>query len=124
MKGLNTKPFWKPLGTCIILGLIVLSSPCSVRNHLERILEVEQTDVSNKSKTTVCVSYAVQGTLSQLQKEQTTHDDSILPQSNVIAASEWKLTAYHLPNGFIEKGPPSVPFYILYGNSKYHLQRD
>ena len=121
MKGLNTKPFWKALGTAIILGLIVLSSPCSVRNHLERVLEVEQTDVSNKSKTTVCVSHTVQGTLSQLQKEQTTNDDSILPLLNVFTASEWKLTGYHLPNGFIEKGPPNVPFYILYGNSKYHL---
>lgn len=121
MKHLKTKTFWKSLGTAIVLGLIVLSSPCSVRNHLERVLEVEQTDVSNKSKTTVCVSHSDQGTLSQLLNNPTTNDDSILPQLNVIAPSEWKLSAYHLPNGFIEKGPPSVPFYILYGNSKYHL---
>lgn len=54
MKPLGTIPFLRLLGTALILALILLSSPCSVRNYLERFLEVEQTEVSYKSKTTTC----------------------------------------------------------------------
>lgn len=44
MKRLRTIPFLRLLGTALILTLILLSSPCSVRNYLERFLEVEQTE--------------------------------------------------------------------------------
>ena len=54
MKRLRTIPFLRLLGTALILALILLSSPCSVRNYLERFLEVEQTEVSYKSKTRPC----------------------------------------------------------------------
>lgn len=121
MKRLRKIPFWRSLGTALILALILLSSPCSVRKHLERFLEVEQTEVSNKSKTTACVSFPDQSAILYEWNEVISYEYFLVPHAFAVTSvlsSQRNFSPHHYA---YTKNPPSVPYYILYGNSKYHL---
>lgn len=121
MERLHTIPFWRSLGSALILALILLSSPCSVRNHLERFLEVEQTEVSNKSKTTACISYPDQSAFFYELSEVTSYEYFLVPHAfsvTSVLSSQRNFSSHYYA---YTKNPPSVPYYILYGNSKYHL---
>jgi len=120
MRTILSIPYWKACATALLLVLVVLTSPCSVRNHLERILDVETTEVSNKAKSTSCSTFqsALEQAVVEVQSDQalspTTFEHA---PSNVqpgeIAQQELLADLWVQQN--------HVPYYILYRNSKYHL---
>ena len=112
---------WKAITTALLLALIVVTSPCSVRNHLERILDVQTTQVSNKSKTSSCSSF--ERIEQRINKE--IHNDENMPQPIAVKACSYaSIFTAILQNTSLKEHAIhslSVPFYILYGSSKYHL---
>lgn len=45
----------------LALGLMLVFSPCSVRNSIQELLDLEKTDVNNKSKSTNNTEYSCSG---------------------------------------------------------------
>lgn len=112
---------WRALTTALLLALIVLTSPCSVRNHLERILEVPTTEVSNKSKTATCAAFE-QASQNDRQASTLTHL-SLEPAPTIEETHSPAFTYSAVPTSHQNEllRTLNVPYYILYGSSKYHL---
>lgn len=105
------------------LVLLLLLSPCKVRNFIQSELGIPQTKVSNKSQTTVsnsnCSSYEV--TIDTLAKKK-----SHPLQSAVITPKvDFVLTNFNTNFSFSYKARNhstlSIPLYILYQNFKDYL---
>ena len=102
------------------LVLLLLLSPCKVRNFIQAELGIPQTDVSNKSQTTIssanCVAFDVAET-----NQSSSSSDKKEPEN--FANDEF--SAFHFPvqskitnTHRISKSKliPSFPLYILYQN--------
>jgi hypothetical protein len=113
--------FFLAVSTCMLLIL----SPCGVRNSIQEILEVETTQTFNKSKSSVsnCNTQLNESFAIQLENRSANHAQvsiwlllvfiGLIP----FAANQKHATLYLLP---ISK-EVKVPFYILYKRLKYQL---
>jgi len=113
--------FFLAVSTCMLLIL----SPCGVRNSIQEILEVETTQTFNKSKSSVshCNTQLNESFAIQLENRSANHAQvsiwlllvfiGLIP----FAANQKHSTLYLLP---ISK-EVKVPFYILYKRLKYQL---
>lgn len=122
------KPGTKKISTALsVLGLalLLLVSPCQVRNFIQAELGLPQTEVSNKSKTALTQSSCQTPEVSETDLIPTTRStlsvSPIEPQSNYLGFKSLDLPAIFSP--FTERNHPVafVPFYILYRNFKVYL---
>lgn len=124
------KEFFKTKNTTALLPvlglvLLILLSPCKVRNFIQFELGVPQTEVSNKSKTTYNNSDCdhFDATVIVLAKEKNTTQP--LPYSNFISTFNLNRSGFasnHLKVGHkAVESAIQVPLYILYQNFKDYL---
>ncbi|OMP30037.1 hypothetical protein [Mangrovimonas sp. DI 80] len=110
------------------LMLLLLLSPCKVRNYIQSELGITTTEASNKSKSTLgkstCSDFEIAKMLPQYSKEKVAKDR--LANAGMASFSP-KLWASETDNKvFVSsetKAPlgTSVPLYILYRNFKNYL---
>lgn len=102
------------------LVLLLLLSPCKVRNFIQAELGVPQTKVLNKSQTTISTTSCVTFDVAEINHSSTTSVKKVLD----FFVNE-KLSTFHFPiqpkvdNTLrISKTEliPSIPLYILYQN--------
>lgn len=100
------------------LVLLLLLSPCKVRNFIQAELDVPQTNVLNKSQTTISTTSCVAFDVAEINQSSSTSDTKTL---DIFANDE--VFAYHFPTQSkfkntlrtsASKPVPSIPFYILY----------
>ncbi|MGJ8550621.1 hypothetical protein [Winogradskyella wichelsiae] len=112
-----------------VIGLVVLLvfSPCKVRNSFQDIFEFPTTEVSNKSlsslKNRVCdVSVDAEAIISKsynnLQVSQAVLSKITIFNTSTIAVSQKPVLQSYNARGEI---PPLAPYYILYQNNKAYL---
>lgn len=110
-----------------ILGLVllILLSPCKVRNFIQFELGVPQTEVSNKSKTTYNNSDCdhLDTTVIALAKEKNATQP--LPYSNFVSTFNSKRLEFSSNHSKVDfnsiESAIQVPLYILYLNFKDYL---
>lgn len=109
------------------LVLLLVLSPCKVRNSIQDVFEIPKTEVSNKSisalKNGTCdVASSVTTVLSKsnisLQLSQALLVKPSAFKTNTIALSERPITQYYNARAEIT---PLVPYYILFQNNKAYL---
>ena len=115
----------------LAFGLILVFSPCSVRNSIQDSLGVAQTDVTNKSKTTnnleeLCASLNVDNTGDHISEIINTTPD--LPtfgafrefdfQKEWIINEDISLSDYESPSTVKDK----TPLYLLHQQFRVYLQ--
>ena len=102
------------------LVLLLLLSPCKVRNFVQAELGVPQTNVLNKSQTTILTTSCVTFDVAEIN-----HSSSISVTKVIDLFFNEKLFVFHFPiqpkatNALqISKSKliPSIPLYILYQN--------
>jgi hypothetical protein len=111
--------------TVLGLGLLLLVSPCKVRNFIQAELGVEQTQVSSKSQSYVphfnCQTQDIaqaKALTSKLDFDQTSSAGSLIFTDSIERPS------LQSPDQNAYQSPPlvsSVPFYILYNQLKVYL---
>ncbi len=109
----------RPLLLVSGLILLLLLSPCKVRNFIQAELGIPQTEVTNKSQSTL--SQASCEIFETQTAHQTASESPIqLPDGN---AEEWTFQFVGnskkkevLPNPISAQRAPNIPFYILYQN--------
>ncbi len=111
-----------------VLALLLLLSPCKVRNSVQSFLDVPQTEVSNYSVTTLSQSGCSVADVSidaVTQEVKTSKQKVFLADALAIFAPANIGTNYKelsLPlSTQIEDLKTQVPFYILFQRFKYHL---
>lgn len=106
------------------LVLLLLLSPCKVRNFIQAELGVPQTKVLNKSQSTIsqskCQTFEVSETVQNISKS--TFQQSVLL---ISGASRFDFTIHLIKHPFSLKASRSlqatdVPLYILYQNLKIY----
>ncbi|WP_053977130.1 hypothetical protein [Mangrovimonas xylaniphaga] len=110
------------------LMLLLLLSPCKVRNYIQSEFGLATTEASNKSKSTLgkstCSDFEIAKTILASSKEKTAKDRLA---NTAMASFSQKLWASETDNKvFVSsetKAPlgTSVPLYILYRNFKNYL---
>ncbi|WP_159021607.1 hypothetical protein [Formosa sp. L2A11] len=107
------------------LGMLLLLSPCSVRNSLQSVLDIEQTEVTSKSKVAQlnsnCVSLiASEISASSHNKKQSKPNDLVLLNSDYIGLKFVSFSEKQIPFQTVNQyvTPLKVPLYILYKNKK------
>jgi len=105
------------------LVLLLLLSPCKVKNFIQLELGIPKTVVANKSKTTVnnstCSSYDI-GTVALVNKESQPQPTPIVSYHPDFVASSFDSNfslSYQVKNHWAS----SIPLYILYQNFKDYL---
>ncbi|CAZ97465.1 Hypothetical membrane protein [Zobellia galactanivorans] len=102
------------------LALLLLLSPCKVRNFIQAELDFPQTNVLNKSRTTISATSCVAFDIAEINHSSSTSDTKA---QDFLYNNE--LFAFHFPtrlkvyNTFrirASKRVPSIPLYILYQN--------
>ena len=112
-----------------IIGLVVLLvfSPCKVRNTIQEVFETTKTEVSNKSisslKSSVCdistdAALAISKSNHSLQLSQAVLVKRPHFNSNTASLSDRPITQYYNARADI---PPLAPYYILFKNNKAYL---
>jgi len=112
-----------------IIGLVVLLvfSPCKVRNSFQNIFELPVTEVSNKSisslKNNGCdvstdTKIVISKSYNKLQISQTVLSKKSIFNTSVITSSKKQISQNYSARGEI---PPLAPYYILYQNNKAYL---
>ncbi|EPR70606.1 hypothetical protein ADIWIN_3467 [Winogradskyella psychrotolerans RS-3] len=112
-----------------IIGLAVLLvfSPCKVRNSIQDIVETPKTEVSNKSISSLKSSVCDISTDAELGISKSNHSLQLsqavlvkLPQfnGNTASLSDRPVTQYYNARADI---PPLAPYYILFKNNKAYL---
>jgi hypothetical protein len=123
----NVKKFnnFTSVFSVVALGLLLLVSPCKVRNFIQAELGVEQTQVSNKSQSFVpqfnCqhLEHAEANALiSKTGLEFTSYAGSLNFNVNLDTISHRSLVVKHDTSS---KVASSVPLYILYNHLKVDL---
>ncbi|WP_458626236.1 hypothetical protein [Winogradskyella sp. PC D3.3] len=115
--------------TLSIIGLVLLLlfSPCKIRNSIQEVFELPKTEVSNKS-----IASLKQGTCDISNDAETVLSKSIINlqisqavlfkpsqfNNDVIALSKRPITQYYNARSAV---PPLAPYYILYQNNKAYL---
>lgn len=117
----------KPIGALLpIIGLaiLLLLSPCKVRNFIQTELGIPQTEVTNKSQTTLktstCNDYQI-GTLTVVKAKSSTQFLPSFPEANVEYRSDGVVNKciHYSKERSLSVSP--IPFYILYQNLKVYL---
>ena len=107
------------------LGMLLLLSPCSVRTSLQSVLNLEQTEVTSKSKiaqlnSSCKVSEAAKIKVSDLGKNLSKSPVFVPFQSNYIVLNQisvsQSLDPFQVEKESVNRS--KVPFYILYKNKK------
>tara|TARA_R110002049_G_scaffold293156_4_gene478021 strand:- start:2442 stop:2819 length:378 start_codon:yes stop_codon:yes gene_type:complete len=108
---LTILPFWG-------LAVLLLLSPCKVRSFIQGELDIPQTEVVNKSQTTIsntnCNDISVVSSTLLKEKSFTQH----FPAS--VAEADLAFTVFNFPNNYIQShiarnhSASAVPLYILY----------
>lgn len=112
-----------------IIGLIILlvASPCKVRNSIQGVFEIQKTEVSNKSishlQQSSCETFSeTNSTLTaynvSIDAFQITLNKSLQYYIGSIPLSDRPITQYYSARDEI---PPLVPYYILFKNNKAYL---
>ena len=106
------------------LVLLLLLSPCKVRNFIQAELEIPQTTVLNKSQTTIsqtnCQTLEVSENIQSVSKPSFNQPAFLIPE-----ASPFHFTTYLFKHSFNLKASrnhevSNVPLYILYRNLKVY----
>ncbi|MGJ8661339.1 MAG: hypothetical protein ACSHXL_04830 [Bacteroidota bacterium] len=110
-----------------LLGFVILLliSPCAVRNYIQSEIGIPQTEVSNKSKATIHTSQCSIQEITDIA--QTTYEESTFSFTALAATkssftirwivnNEKSIDHYFERNHFIS----FLPLYILYQNFKVH----
>ncbi|CAM3866927.1 MULTISPECIES: hypothetical protein [Flavobacterium] len=106
------------------LVLLLLLSPCKVRNFIQAELGIPQTNVLNKSQSTIsqsnCQTFEFSETIQTITKPTFQQSDFLISE-----ASHFDFTSYLLRNSFNLNTSRNllvfdVPFYILYQNLKVY----
>lgn len=108
------------------LALLLLFSPCKVRNYIQAELGLSQTEVASKSKTTFtsvgCSAFEISEATSALTKSGIQSAPILAENSTAIAfrktVSTHKSTTFHTTRNLLIS---VVPLYILYKNFKVYL---
>ncbi|MBP1839370.1 hypothetical protein [Formosa algae] len=107
------------------LGLLLLLSPCSVRNSLQSVLQLEQTEVSSKSKVAQlngsCVALEVSKVTVSTSSKSYSKIAQLLPlSSKYIGLASVLVSGNPVTLQFENQivTPLKVPLYILYKNKK------
>ncbi|WP_159799097.1 hypothetical protein [Flavobacterium sp. MK4S-17] len=123
MNGKNTR-LTSNILPILLLALLLLISPCKVRKSIQSGLGIPQTEVTNKSQTTLsstCSDFEVTKTTSVKEKSAGKY------LSVIFSGKKW---FFHLP--YFSKQPAlaysplssqaaKIPLYILYQNFKEYL---
>ncbi|WP_299780432.1 hypothetical protein [uncultured Formosa sp.] len=107
------------------LGMLLLLSPCSVRNSIQSALQLEQTEVTNKSKVAQLNSNCVTFDTSKIgvsshSKKQSKANNLVSLNSNYIGLKFVSFSEKQIPFQTVNQCvvPLKVPLYILYKNKK------
>ncbi len=104
---------------------MLLLSPCKVRNYIETELGVPQTEVHNKSKSTLsqanCTNLDIIFKSSTKEKSNVKYLPIISPKFEVFFETANLATSYILPQEKKKVSAYSTPLYILYQNFKDYL---
>lgn len=108
------------------LVLLLIISPCKVRNYIQEELGLPKTEVSNKSQTTLknvsCHSFDNQTLDIKSKKSEVTKKVSF---SNFLYPLVWNVQKTFVPRSKIKQKKdlitPPTPYYILYQNFKDYL---
>ena len=105
----------------LVLALMVLVSPCSVRNSIERALGIETTEVTNKIKAAPCAAFD-QVAVSEVRSELSCDSMEIVAPAELATAytSTAHTTAVKYAFPFAGESP-HIPLYILYQSKKAYL---
>ena len=106
------------------LVLLLLLSPCKVRNFIQAELAIPQTKLLNKSQSTIsqsnCQTFELSETIQTITKSNFQQSDFLISET-----SHFDFTSYLLRNSFNlntlrNQQASDVPFYILYQNLKIY----
>jgi len=106
------------------LVLLILLSPCKVRNFIQAELGIPQTKVLNKSQSTIsesnCQTFEFSETIQTITKPTFQQSDFLISE-----ASHFDFASYLFKNSFNLNTPRTqqvsdVPLYILYQNLKVY----
>ena len=120
----NKKSFFTLFST-VSFALLLLLSPCTIRNSIQSAFGVPQTSVSNVSKTTVSQSECVTAELTKFQAKHINHSNLINTASAfftsvfAVVEVESKIQLFQDKNWI--HTIPVVPSYILYQNFRAFL---
>lgn len=117
----NLITFWSVSGLIVLL----LLSPCKVRNHIQSELGLLQTEVSNKSISTLrnsCNTFGASIKATVVSKASARHFPAFLSSrlysaSAIIDLFNTSISSYKGRNSLTS----FVPYYILYRNFKHFL---
>lgn len=130
MNSIQRKYQLLPLIQILAIGLILVFSPCSVRNSVQESLGLEQTGVTNKSKATnhleeLCLTLEFDATGDHPTEIINTTPDlpsfgtlqNYQPQTKWEINTDLSLSQYEAPYTVKDK----TPLYLLYQQFKTHL---
>ena len=104
--------------------LLLLISPCKVRNFVQAEIDVPQTEVSNKSKSSVsvskCQSLEISKKAQTISKPAFEQPDHILSSFVDFDYAIDQLNESFNLNASAEQLNAEIPLYILYQNLKLH----
>ncbi|WP_179339075.1 hypothetical protein [Winogradskyella ludwigii] len=109
------------------LVLLLVFSPCKVRNSIQDVFEIPKTEVSNKSLSalnsgTCDISTNATTVISNSKSSLQTLQAALVKKSQFttqfIALSERPISQYYNARAQI---PPLAPYYILFQNNKAYL---
>lgn len=123
MNGKNTR-VTKSIFPILLLALLLLISPCKVRKSIQSGLGIPQTEVTNKSQTTLsstnCSDFEVTKTTSVTEKSAGKY------LSVISSGKEWAFKLYFSKQPALAYSQSNfsavkIPFYILYQNFREYL---
>lgn len=110
-----------------VIGLVVLLfvSPCKVRNFIQAKLDISQTEVNNKSKTSFSNSncYELNDVINTTVKEQKTpqYSPAIIAENNLFRKKVASDSSSQQKQRTSNHSTSTIPLYILYQNFKDYL---
>tara|TARA_Y100000815_G_scaffold247238_1_gene247529 strand:+ start:1129 stop:1506 length:378 start_codon:yes stop_codon:yes gene_type:complete len=106
------------------LVLLLLLSPCKVRNFIQAELEIPQTKVLNKSQSTVsqsnCQTFEFSETIQTITKPNFQQSDFLIAEYSHIDYTTFLLRYSFNLNTSRNQQVSDVPLYILYQNLKVY----
>ena len=107
------------------LGMLLLLSPCSVRNSIQSVLQLEQTEVTSKSKTTQlsrsCNTFEFSKASTSISSKKQGKGSDLTPLPSyyigfISSMPSKAATSSLVVNQYVT--PLKVPLYILYKHRK------
>lgn len=109
-----------------ILGLVllILFSPCKVRNYIQAELGIPQTKVTNKSQSTIsqsnCQTFEVAATIQKTSKPTLRQSGFLTAETYRLETTVKSLHQSYSPCSSESNSTSVVPLYILYQNLKIY----